>query len=45
MAIQANRAVFFSVFEKVSNDVNDTEVYVVTAFGEQICHTPVSFVH
>jgi len=45
MTIQADRAVFFSVVEQVLNDVYDTEVSVVTPFGEQICHTPVSFVH
>jgi len=43
--IQADRAVFFSIVEQVLIDVYDTEVSVVTLFGEQICHTPVSFVH
>ena len=45
MTIQADRAVFFSVAEQVLNDVYDTEVSVVTPFGKQICHNPVSFVH
>ena len=44
MTIQADRAVF-SVVEQVLNDVCDTEVSVVTPFGEQICHILVSFVH
>ena len=45
MTIQADPAVFFSVVEQVLNDVYDTEVSVATPFGEQICHTPFSFVH
>ena len=45
MTIQADRAVFFYVVEQVLNNAYDTEVSVVTRFGEQICHTPVSFVH
>jgi len=45
MTIQADRAVFFSVVEQVLNDIYDTKVSVVSPFGEQICHTPVSFIH
>jgi len=45
MTIQADRAVLFSIVEQVLNDVYNTEVSVMTLFGEQICHTPVSFVH
>ena len=45
MTIQADRAVFFSVVEQVLNDVYDTEVSVVAPFGEQICHTLVSFIN
>jgi len=44
MTIQADRAVFFSIVEQILNDVYHTEVSVVTPFGEQICHAPVSFV-